>query len=78
MSNIAALKPALCPPERRLASVTEDSFVAMIRWHERKAEAAMGQLHCGSENWEYREAAKHADAHWCAAALMRLHIKAPT
>jgi len=70
------LKPALCPPLRRLEGVTTEQFVEMIRWHERRAEEAMGALHCGSENHEYRTAHEIADAHWCAAALMRLRIGA--
>jgi hypothetical protein len=71
------LRPALCSPERRIADVSEAKWVAMIRWHERQAESAMGSLHCGSENWEYRRAHEAADAHWCAAALMRMRIGAP-
>lgn len=39
----------------------------------RRAEQAMGQLHCGSENWEYREAHKEADLnHDSVAALVEL------
>ncbi len=71
------LKPALCPPGRRLAGFAPSAFVEMIRWHEHQAERAMGSLHCGSENWEYREAGRVADAHWCAAALLRLHLGEP-
>lgn len=71
------LRPALCPPLKRLAPFNRDHFAEMIQWHERQAERAMQQLHCGSENWEYREANKAADAHWAAAALMRQRIGAP-
>jgi len=70
----STLRPALCPPHKRLAGCTTADFVRMIQWHERRAEAAMQALHCGSENWEYREAGRIADAHWCAAAVLRLHI----
>ena len=76
-ATIAGLRPALCPPARRLAGVTTEQYVRMIRYHERQAEQAMGALHCGSENWEYRAAHDAADAHWCAAAMMRQHIGAP-
>src|SRR5579885_2053601 len=73
---IMELRPALCPPRRRLEGVTRNDFVRMIKWHEREAQNAMNSLHCGSENWEYRAIGRLADAHWCAAALMRLHIGA--
>lgn len=76
-TTAATLRPALCPPERRISDVSESGWVAMIRWHEREAERAMQSLSCGSENWEYRVAHAAADAHWCAAALMRLRIGAP-
>ena len=70
------LEPALCPPKTRIAAVRRDEWIVMIKWHERQAEQAMAALHCGSENWEYRAANRVADAHWCAAALMRLKIGA--
>lgn len=75
---VMELKPAACDPERRLKTVTPADWVRMIRWHERQAQLAMNSLSCGSENWEYSEANSAADAHWCAAALMRLLVKAPT
>lgn len=75
---VEALRPAACAPERRLKGVPDEQFVEMIKWHERQAERAMGALSCGSENWEYRQANDAADAHWCAAALMRMLVKAPT
>jgi hypothetical protein len=75
-NDLASLRPALCPPRKRLAAFTTEDFVRMIRWHEDQAERAMNSLSCGSENWEYREANRVADAHWCAAALLRLHVGA--
>ena len=68
------LRPALCPPAKRIAGTSMNEWIRMIRWHERQAEQAMNSLSCGSENWEYSEADKAADAHWKAAALMRLVI----
>lgn len=73
---VATLKPAVCPPDQRIADVDESKWVKMIQWHERQAERMMNALHCGSESWEYRAASDAADAHWCAAALMRLRIGA--
>ena len=70
------IKPALCPPHQRIAKIDERGWEKMIAWHEHKAELAMGSLHCGSENWEYRVAHEEADAHYAAAALMRLRIGA--
>ena len=69
------LRPPLCPPKRRLEGVTREKYIAMIRWHEARAEMAMGNLCCGSHNSEYHEAREAADAHWCAAALMRLYLE---
>ena len=74
LDTAARLRPSLCPPMRRIEGVDETQWIIMIKWHERQAEMAMNSLHCGSENWEYRVAGDVADAHWCAAALMRLHI----
>jgi hypothetical protein len=74
LDRYAQLRPALCPPRQRIEGVDEAQWIRMIKWHERQAEIAMNSLHCGSENWEYRVAGDAADAHWCAAALMRLHI----
>jgi hypothetical protein len=74
--KLATLKPVLCPPEQRIADVDREGWIRMINWHERQAEAVMNSLSCGSENWEYRRADEAADAHWCAAALMRLKIGA--
>jgi len=37
---------------------------------------AKNSLCCGSENCEYRVANEIADAHYCAAALMRIYIGA--
>lgn len=71
------LLPALCPPKQRLKGFTEADYIRMIRWHERQAEQAMNNLSCGSDNYDYRVAHEHADAHWGAAALMRLRIGAP-
>jgi hypothetical protein len=70
------LQPALCPPAKRIADLDENGWTRMIRWHEHRAESAMRSLSCGSENFEYRLAHEEADAHWAAAALMRLRIGA--
>lgn len=43
---------------------------ACARWHDVQSDAAMGNLHCGSENHEYRHARRTADLHSkCAAAI---------
>ena len=46
-NDMTELRPAACPPSRRLGGVTREEFVKMIQWHERKADEAMGSLHCG-------------------------------
>ncbi|CAB4192856.1 hypothetical protein UFOVP1244_107 [uncultured Caudovirales phage] len=44
---------------------------ALARWHDHEAERAMGSLHCGSENWEYRAAGRAHDIHRQSAELIR-------
>lgn len=43
----------------------------LARWHDHEARIAMGSLHCGSENWEYRAAGRLYDRHDAAARLIR-------
>ncbi len=43
----------------------------LAKWHEKRSERAMNNLHCGSENWEYREAHRASDMHCEAARLIR-------
>ena len=78
MSAPISLRPAPCPPRKRLEGFVRADFVRMILWHERKAREAMDALHCGSENSDYAFAHRIANAHWCAAALLRLHIGSET
>lgn len=42
----------------------------LAKWHNEKADAAMNNLSCGSENWEYRYAHKEADFHRGFAAAL--------
>jgi len=68
------LSAPLVPPEGRLAGLTQTQLEDAVRWHEDQAARAMNSLHCGSENWEYREAHKLADLAWAAASALRLHL----
>jgi hypothetical protein len=71
---VPIIPPADCAPDRRIAGVSEKSWVADIRFHESEAKQAMNNLCCGSDNGSYRRAHAVADAHWRAAALIRLHL----
>lgn len=62
-------------PVKRLKSFGTNDFIEFVKFHERAADSAMNSLSCGSENWEYREAHKTADAHHAAAALIRLVLE---
>lgn len=68
------LKAPLVPPEQRLTSLSKAQLEDAVAWHEREAEGAMNALHCGSENWEYREAHRLADRHWAAASALRIYL----
>lgn len=76
IKTIDKVSQIYCDPERRLVGFSKVDFIHMIQWHEDRARAVMQQLHCGSENGESARASDIADAHYAAAALMRLHIKA--
>ena len=69
------LQKPLVNPKDRLKSFSDNDMASFVRFHEREASRAMSSLSCGSENWEYREAHKTADAHYAAAALIRLRLK---
>lgn len=72
LPSIDDLPRILCPPDQRIQGVERSAWVRMIRWHERKAEEAMRKFICFGE--DKADANEQADAHWCAAALMRLHL----
>lgn len=71
----AALTAALAVPVWGTAPETQATINTEMetaaKWHEHQAQAAMGALSCGSENWEYREAGKVCDMHLLAAKAIR-------
>lgn len=44
--------------------------IELVKWHRKRATQAMGNLHCGSENWEYRAAGRLHDWHMDAANML--------
>jgi len=56
--------------EAALATARADALREAVAWHIREAENAMGALHCGSENHEYRAAGRLNDMHRDAAATI--------
>jgi hypothetical protein len=65
-----------CADEAEKAQ-TVKTLEHVARWHDQQAEAAMGALHCGSENHEYRSARRIADYHRSSADAIRAMKPAP-
>ena len=72
----AAWKDRAEKAEAQLAGARDAALLDAAKWHVRQAEAAMGALHCGSENSEIRAAGRVNDMHREAAhAILALRDK---
>ena len=61
------LMQSLDAANARADQARDAALVEAAKWHVRQAEAAMGALHCGSENSEIRAAGRVNDMHREAA-----------